>query len=109
MARPSRSNRIDHSAGAAQEKTAALDPRGGFKNSWFASFNEDICCSNSKRSEDDGTEKCEGSHHCQHVKFQRQTHGITSEHPTTDEVSRKPRRLQKENIAAPRQISKQLI
>jgi hypothetical protein len=34
---------------------------------------------NSKRPEHDSAQETKGDHHSQHIEFQRQTHGVTSE------------------------------
>jgi hypothetical protein len=64
---------------------------------------------NSKRSEYDGAKKTKRDHHSQHIEFQRQTHGVTSELLRPNQATRIRRALQNENVAAVQQIIKSLI
>jgi hypothetical protein len=64
---------------------------------------------NSKRPEHDCAKETEGDHHSQHIEFQRQTHGVTSELLRQWEANRNCGALQNENVAAVQQIVKCLI
>jgi hypothetical protein len=64
---------------------------------------------NSKRSEYDSTQKTKGDHHSQHIEFQRQTHGVTSELLRLAQATRIRQALQNENVAAVQQIIRPLI
>ena len=64
---------------------------------------------NSKRSENDSAQETKGDHDSQHVEFQRQTHGVTSELLQRRKANRICGALQNENVAAVQQIIKHMI